>query len=172
MWSETTTGTMLTFAPLAIVTQGCTKFVAYVCTVPLAHPLGPPLAVEVAPPAVVVPGRAQAATTRLPSARTPRSMPSSLSRLFIIPLFPLTATASVWSSSNYGWCSSAASPPQSNTEHQLLLIGSPTYVDLPLQQATAHLHEGSQDDLSRWDTLPERQQREARSLAWAPRCCT
>jgi hypothetical protein len=39
IWSDTTTGTMVTLAPLAIFTHGCTKFVAFVCTVPLTHPI-------------------------------------------------------------------------------------------------------------------------------------
>src|SRR5579859_5079453 len=72
IWSDTTTGTMVTLAPLAIFTHDCTKFVAFVCTVPLTHPPGPPLLVGVAPPPVVMPGREQAANKILPSASTTR----------------------------------------------------------------------------------------------------
>src|SRR5579872_4576554 len=91
--STCTSSISVSFEPLGILAQFCTKLLADICTDVPAHPPDPPplVLVGVLPPlfASGEPGLAQAANKTLPSARTTSTTPAIRRRLLFMALLPL-----------------------------------------------------------------------------------
>jgi hypothetical protein len=100
LWNDVTEGIICNFAPFATFTHDSLNVVARVCTTPVAQLDAPPplllvlvlVGVVLPPLDVAVPGRTQAASKILPSAKTARSKPNIRSFFLYIALLPLELT--------------------------------------------------------------------------------